>query len=222
MKHIFLIVLFIFPFSIKTMDHQVYNIPQSIAAHKQEVTSLCTTTYAMLKQFRRSSLKITCTERLVSVVDQMHVLKSANPPVTEKEVGFFIYETKPTNFTEIFNENKDHMLAAVFFERLNQYYQNITSKQLTSPNTQQINNYLKKVDTDAIVLRNSKRNIIIPQETINEVIIPTSSSIAVVEFNTFIEDIKDMLSDSHGEIKFIFKLIYHEELKSKTIRSSAS
>lgn len=220
MKHIFLVILLTLPFSAIAMDEPGYSIPESIAAHRQEVSALCSATYAMLKPFRRKDLKITCTEKLISVIDQMSALKSAQPPVTEKEIGFFIYKTKPIKFIEIFNESTDHIFAAVFFGRLEQYYEDIMKNKQTSPNTQQINNYIKKMDIEAIALKNRNHNIIIPQTTLNEICIPTPDGVAVELCNTFMNDIPPILSYHNGEIEWTFKLIYHEELKGKTTKTS--
>lgn len=213
MKRIFLITLLANPFLIKAMDESSYVVPESIAIHKSEVLSLCTATYSMLQKFRTKHEKRT--EELVSVVDQMRALELAKPPVTEKEIGFFIYEKKPQEFKSIFSNTCEYYFAAVFFARLHQYHKNIISKQHVSPNVQQISNYFKKLHIERIVTKNSERNIIIPQETIDEIIIPTPGSVDVEQFEVFMNDIESILKDTRTDIESTINLIYHNELKGK-------
>ena len=105
---------------------------------------------------------------------------------------------------------------SIFFARLAQYNDDLEKKALTSPNSQEVKIYFKNLKRENLVTKNAQHNIIIPQQTINAVTLPTPTSVGTKEFATFLADIKGLLQNySFEEMCQTAELIYHDQLNGK-------
>lgn len=216
-RFIFLTALCIPHCAIHTMNKPEYITPQSIVVHAKPVQTLSIETHCMLSHFNTN--KKDTRKELVEIIDRMNSLKSAQPPIQEKEIGFYWYKQSNNDWladsfkNTLFGSAPIALTKSIFFARLAQYNKDLKQKCLISPNNQQVKDYFKKIALDDLVLKNAQHRIIIPQQTIDESTIPTPTSVALEEFATFLNDIQALLNTySLEEICQTAKLVYHDEL----------
>lgn len=224
MKHItFLTTILASPFLIQAMDEPEYKIPQAIITHRKEVTQLCTATYLMLQNFKATEKN--SISKLVKVIELTASLKLSCPPVLEREMGFYVCRTNPKldlidSLRSPFSHVPNNIKAGVFFAHLTQYHDSIGKKGFVSPNETTAFNYLKQQKIEAVVAKNAQRKLIIPEQTIKEVVIPAPSSVDITEFAAFAKTIEDFLKDSPEEMFDTIELFYHNELNGKNPAAS--
>jgi hypothetical protein len=194
-----------------------YVMSENIITHRKHVHALCSSTYLMLADFKPQLQSVSA---LVNVIDQMNSLKLAQPPIRETEIGFFILKKNPTlTFVESlkkpFSVIPNPAAASIFFSRLAAYNDEIGKKAFVSPNAIQASNYLKAQNIDRIVAKNAERGIIIPQQIIDEMIIPAPGSVGVSEFLQLMHDIADIIKDNPEDTLLSAESIYHNELNGK-------
>lgn len=225
MKHIiFLTTLCIAPYPIHAMDKPEYVIPHAMIVHVKQVQTLCLLTDRLLGNFDPNNKN--SRKQLVEIIEKTNSLKLAQPPIQEKEIGFYCYKEKKNIsqadclYSKIFGGLPMPTAKSIFFERLAQYNDDLKKKSLTSPNNQEVKNYFINLKRDNLVTKNAEHNIIIPQKTINAITIPTPESVGGKEFATFLTNIKGLLQNySPEEMYETAEMIYHDYLTGKPDQS---
>ncbi len=194
-----------------------YIIPQNILTHRERVRIIYESTHRMLTDFKPDEKSA---PHLICVINQMNSLKLAEPPIKENEIGFFILKKNPSlplveSFKQALSVAPNNATISIFFARLAAYNDEMSKKSFVSPNPIQASNYLRSLTTDRIVTKNAERNIVIPQQTINENIIPAPGSVGVSEFLQLMNDIADILNDTPEDAELSARLIYHNELNGR-------
>jgi hypothetical protein len=202
------------------MDKPEYVIPHAMIVHAKPVQTLCLSTQFLLADFDPNK-KESRTE-LVDIIERMNNLKLAQPPIQEKEIGFYCYKGKKNIsaydcfYTKFCTGLPMPTAQSIFFARLAQYNDDLKKKCLTSPNNQEVKNYFKNLKRNNLITKNSQHNIIIPQQTINAITLPTPTSVGAQEFRTLLTDIKGLLHNySPEEMYETAELIYHNQLHGK-------
>jgi len=221
MKHVtFLTALCIAVQATHAMDKPEYIIPQAMTTHKKLAQTLWLSTHCMLTDFNRNEKNTR--KELVNIIERMNSLKLAQPPVTEKEIGFYLYQQKndvsmADSFKNtLFGSTPMPIAKSIFFARLAQYNNDLEKKSLISPNEQQVKNYFKKIALDDLVAKNAQYNIIVPQQTIDAVTLLTPTTVGAKEFALLLDDIKALLNNySLQEMYQTAELIYHDYLHPK-------
>jgi hypothetical protein len=221
MKHVtFLTALCIAPYAIHSMDKPEYVTPHAMIVHAKAVQTLCLSTQFFLADFDPNK-KGSQTE-LVDIIERMNNLKLAQPPIQEKEIGFYCYKEKENIsaadccYSKIFGSLPMPVAKSIFFARLAQYNDDLKKNCLTSPNNQEVKNYFKNLKRENLITKNAQHNIIIPQQTINAITIPTPDSVGAKEFATLLTNIKGLLQHySLEEMHETAEMIYHDYLTGK-------
>lgn len=215
-------------FSIHSMDQAQYTIPEAINIHQKAVNKLCTLAYRLLHHVslidQDLATRKSCSYQLVKIIEKMASLKLVQPPITEKDIGLFVDQTKfELSLQEVMSLQKplqrttqNHHFLCLFFARLATYNSVLADKSLMCPNKEHVKNYLKKEKIEQIVTKNAQRNISIPQQTVDKVTIAIPSNIGIKEFMPLIGDIQDIIKDTPQEAKTAIKLIYHDALHAKS------
>ena len=213
MKRItFLTVTLVTPFITHSMDGPKYVTPEAIIIHKKDVVKLRLTTYTMLQNFQSDEKK--SAYRLIKVIEQTNCLKQAC--ITERELGFLLFNQKPSFGSSIFsNSTIDHFHASVFFERLGKYNQNLAQQVHISPNKAQLNLHWKNQHLHKIAAKSTAFGITIPESTLTEKVIPTLPAVDVAAFDALMLHIGKMIQEDSKIMKKTAKLIYHNELKNQ-------
>lgn len=212
MKHLlFVSTLILIPFSALSMDTApTYIIPEKLAFHKKEVKKLCADVCDMLAEFQSSPSDETNTRTLIKIIEQIDCLK--NTKITEQDLGFFAINQKPS-FSDRFSFDTSKLfLASVFFQRLSQYNQNLSSRGHISPNKTQWKQYLKNKKLTDTSATSATFGITIPAKTIQEKTIAMPGSVAFDDLDILIKDIATMAKQKEKTIKRTAKLVYHTEL----------
>lgn len=220
MKHVtFLTALCITSYSIHAMDKPKYVTPQAMIIHAKQVQALDVATHSMLINFNQSSKKTR--KELIEIIDRMKSLKLAQPPIKEKEIGFFCYKEKTDSISDsvnktLFGSLPMSLAKSIFFARLTQYNNDLEKKSLISPTEQQVVNYFKNIARHELVLKNAELNITIPQQTITEVTLSIPTNVGIIDFVDLLMDIQGLLNNySLKESRQTAKLIYHDQLNGK-------
>ena len=215
-----LTALCITSYAVHGMDKPEYVIPQAIIIHAKQVQKLCLSTRFFLTNFDPHR-KESRTE-LVDIIERMNNLKLAQPPIQEKEIGFFCYKEKKNIsaydcfYTKFCTGLPIPTAQSIFFARLAQYNADLKKKCLTSPNNQEVKNYFKNIERENLVTKNAQYNIVIPQQTINAVTLFTPPSVGAQEFSTLLNDIKGLLHHySTEEMYETAELIYDTQIQEK-------
>ena len=210
------------PFTLDAMELTPYKIPISIGNNVKSVQHICNETHSLLEKIREGNTqKRDIIAPLVSIIDVMHNLRQACPPVHSREVGLYVFkETSPAKF-EAFFCGVDIITSAhvsAFFTRLDKYIGQLEQNQYISPNKAQIFQHFKneKVRTAAEI--NRRLNIPVEEEVLQKRIIAIPTSVAIEMFITFLKDVHGITQLSSQIAKRSVKLTYHDELTKPSQR----
>lgn len=224
-KNIFLAPLLVMPLFIQTMDTPIYTIPLAIINHQTKANTLCGLAFKFLHHISLDSSAESIPKYspdLVTIIDQMHCLRSTTPVITEKEMGHYAYEKvefcikdKILLKSPLLCTTTNSSFISLFFARLAVYNDHLTQQSLISPNKEQVKNYLEKKNIERIVTKNAERNLIIPQQIVDTMIITTPTNVAIEAFMSLIKDAQNISRDSEKESLESVKLLYYHELENK-------